>query len=95
MSEIIQGKKKVFTNKEINIFRAEDNTITVQNVFDQIKENQLVLSYLPNEPEEYANHKLYLFSIVNTIDITFFGRLAVERAKAKERLNVEKLPPKK
>lgn len=79
----MQGKKKVFTNKEINIFKTDDNKITVQAVLDSIEKSDIVLRYLPDKPEEYANHKGYLFAIVHTIDSTFFKRLVAQREKAR------------
>jgi hypothetical protein len=75
----MQGKKKVFTNKEINIYRTEDHSITVGEVLNQIKDSKEVLEYLPDQPEEYAINRSYLFSIVHTIDDSFFERLCAER----------------
>lgn len=79
----MQQKKKVFTNKEISIFKTDDNCVTVTEVLELIKDSKDVLIYLPDKPKEYAYHREYLFSIIHTIDSTFFKRLVAARESAK------------
>lgn len=75
MNAVMQGKKKVFTNSEIKVYKCEDNSITVQNVLSKISSKQDVLDYLPDKPEQYATKKEYLFGVVHTIDSTFLNRM--------------------
>ena len=78
----MQGKKKVFKNSEISVFKTDDNLITIDIVLNQLKSAADVLSYLPDKPDIYARHRQYLFSLVHTIDTKFFQRLITNRKEA-------------
>ena len=53
----MQGKKKVFKNSEISVFKTDDNLITIDIVLNQLKSSEDVLSYLPDKPDIYARDK--------------------------------------
>ncbi len=72
LTDIMQGKKKVFKNSEISVYKTDDHFITIQLVLDQVKSSADVLAYLPDNPETYARDRDYLLSLVNTIDPKFF-----------------------
>ena len=91
----MQGKKKVFKNTEIKVFKTDESLITIQLVLDQVRFCSDVLSHLPNNPEVYARDKEYLFAVVNTVDSKFFPRLIEKKRNAAKSLKLaekDKLP---
>jgi hypothetical protein len=44
----MQGRKKVFTNSEIRLFKTDDNMITIPAVLQSAKKSDDVLVYLPD-----------------------------------------------
>lgn len=84
LTEIMQGKKRVFNNSEIKIYRTDDKKITLELVLEQIKTSTEVLAYLPSKHAEATGIREYVFAIVNTIDKSFFERLIQQKLKALE-----------
>ena len=79
MSQILSGKKLAFQTFEIIhqhvIPRSE---ISIESVLKNIGDST-ILKYLPDEPKKHVTRD-YLFTIVNTVDRTFFVRAEEELA---------------
>ena len=84
MTQILSGKKKVFTCWEATPIKVPyPRLITVKLVIAKAQQSPELLKYLPDEPAKHVNRE-YLFPLVNCFDISFFPRLIEEADKMKK-----------
>lgn len=86
MGQILKGTKKAFKNCEIcHVNVPYKNKITIKLVLEKISHLPAILKYLPDKPQIHVTRE-YLFSIVNTLDQSFFMH-AIEEIEARKLAN--------
>lgn len=74
MGQILSGKKRALQYFEVCYTKVEPRSeLTIAKVLKAVEENAQILKYLPDQPLQHVT-KDYLFTIVNTLDPTFFRR---------------------
>ena len=107
MRDILGGKKKYLILDELKTIEVPKyKAISVQKVYEKVKSNDLIMSYLPDfKPEEiqpkHALDREFFFNVINTLDPDFFPsaiesieeqRLEARGAGKPENLQVEIIP---
>jgi hypothetical protein len=70
----LSGKKLAYQYWEVSICRVQPRSqFTIKSVLKSFQSNQTLVKYLPDEPLAHVTRD-YLFTLVNTLDPTFFRR---------------------
>ena len=78
MRDILGGKKKYLVFDELKTIEVPKfKAISVHKVFEKVKENRLIMSYIPDfDPAEiepkHALDREFFFNVINTLDPDFF-----------------------
>ena len=71
IGQILRGEKKILHLDDIKPVKVADKRfITVKNVCEQVKNNEVYMRYLPDKPSSAGRQ--FIFNIVNTLDPDYF-----------------------
>lgn len=74
MAQVLKGDKQTLHYFELVPLKVGyPKILTISFVFDRVKECPVLAKYLPDSPASHIT-KEYLFTVVNTVDSTFFAR---------------------
>ena len=98
LGQLLRGEKKALPLDEIKPVKVADKRfITVKRVCEQVKNNTVYMTYLPDNPQKCGRD--FLFTIVNTLDPLYFRhaqkeveRRRISKAKKEETAQVEVCP---
>lgn len=84
--QILEGKKKVFTETEAPVVIIEHfNELKVSNVLSAVLPNQTIESYLPNKgSKQYAVDQPFVLRVVKKLEPDYFTKI-VEAARSAHR----------
>ena len=98
MGQLLRGEKKALSLLDIKPVKVADRRfITVKRVCEQVKNNTVYMTYLPDNLQKCGRD--FLFTIVNTLDPIYFRhaqkeveRRRISKAKKEETAKVEVSP---
>ena len=107
LRDLLRGRKNYFQLFEVNQINVPKfKALSVGKVYEKVKDNDLIMSYIPDfDPEEtepkVALCREFFFNIINTLDPEFFPkaiesieaqRLEAQSGTTAENLQVEIIP---